>query len=260
MLSRNAALPNIVIVGGGAAGLELATRLGRTLGAQHKARVILVDGSATHIWKPLLHEVATGALNSGEDEVNYFAHGYRSGYEFEFGYMESLNQAQRTIRLSAVKSLDGEQLSPARDIHYDWLVLAVGAEANDFGTPGAKAHAMFLNTPADAEALRHRVLELAFRCSTGVEPTRKLRIAIIGGGATGVELAAELNHTLCELHLYGARLQPERVEITVIEGAERILLAAPPSLSAYAEEQLSKRNIKVLTVRIRRVVYTFCLK
>uniref|UniRef100_UPI0034E975BB FAD-dependent oxidoreductase n=2 Tax=Bacteria TaxID=2 RepID=UPI0034E975BB len=63
MLSRNSALPSIVVVGGGAGGLELATRLGRSLGAQHKARVVLVDGSPTHIWKPLLHEVATGALN-----------------------------------------------------------------------------------------------------------------------------------------------------------------------------------------------------
>ncbi|MDF0605816.1 NAD(P)/FAD-dependent oxidoreductase [Neisseriaceae bacterium TC5R-5] len=247
MLSRRSALPNIVIVGGGAGGLELATRLGRTLGAKHLAHIVLVDGSATHIWKPLLHEVATGALNSGEDEVNYFAHGYRNGYEFEFGYMEELNQAQRTIRLQAVLGSDGEELSAARDIAYDWLVLAVGAESNDFGTPGVAEHAMFLNTPADAEALRHKVLELAFQCSNGVEPLRKMRMAIVGGGATGVELAAELNHTLRELHAYGARLQPERVEISVIEGSERILVAAPPSLSAYAEAQLAARQIKVLT-------------
>ncbi|AXT48058.1 MULTISPECIES: NAD(P)/FAD-dependent oxidoreductase [Chromobacterium] len=247
MLSRNSALPSIVVVGGGAGGLELATRLGRTLGAQHKARVVLVDGSPTHIWKPLLHEVATGALNTGEDEVNYFAHGYRNGYEFEFGYMQSLDTERRSIQLAEVRDAGGAQLSPPREVSYDWLVLAVGAEANDFGTPGVGEHAMFLNTPDDAEKLRHRVLELAFRCSSGLQPLAKLGIAIVGGGATGVELAAELNHTLCELHHYGARLQPERVEISVIEGADRILAAAPPSLSAYAQEQLAARNIKVLT-------------
>lgn len=247
MLSRNAALPRIVIVGGGAGGLELATRLGRTLGACHRAQVILVDGSPTHIWKPLLHEVATGALNTGEDEVNYFAHGYRNGYDFEFGYMQSLDQARRTIRLSAIHGRNGELLSPERDLDFDWLVMAVGAEANDFGTPGVGEHAMFLNTPADAEALRHRVLELAFRCSNGDEPGKSLNIAIVGGGATGVELAAELKHTMCELHQYGARLQPERVKISVIEGADRILAAAPESLSAYAEEQLGARQIQVLT-------------
>ncbi|QEL54195.1 NAD(P)/FAD-dependent oxidoreductase [Chromobacterium paludis] len=247
MLSRNAALPRIVIVGGGAGGLELATRLGRTLGARHRAQIVLVDGSPTHIWKPLLHEVATGALNTGEDEVNYFAHGYRNGYDFEFGYMTGLDQTKRAIRLAAIQAQDGSELSPEREVSYDWLVIAVGAQANDFGTPGVAEHAMFLNTPADAEALRHRVLEQAFRASGGAAPSRALSIAIVGGGATGVELAAELNHTMCELHHYGARLQPERVRISVIEGAERILAAAPPSLSAYAEEQLSGRRIQVLT-------------
>ncbi|MCW3480491.1 NAD(P)/FAD-dependent oxidoreductase [Neisseriaceae bacterium JH1-16] len=247
MLSRSQALPRIVIVGGGAGGLELATRLGRKLGASHQAQVVLVDGAATHIWKPLLHEVATGALNTGEDEVNYFAHGYRNHYEFEFGYMEGLDRAHRTIRLSAIHGASGNLLSPSREISYDYLVLAVGAEANDFGTPGVAEHAMFLNTPADAETLRHRVLELAFAVSSGTEAGRKLGIAIVGGGATGVELAAELNHTMRELHQYGARLAPDQVEISVIEGADRILSAAPPSLSAYAEEQLEAKQIRVLT-------------
>lgn len=245
MLSRNAALPRVVIVGGGAGGLELATRLGRTLGAQHKARIVLVDASPTHIWKPLLHEVATGALNTGEDEVNYFAHGYRNGYDFEYGAMIALDTSRRAVRLAAIHGESGDLLSPEREIDYDWLVLAVGAEANDFGTPGVAEHAQFLNTPADAEVLRRRVLELAFRVSSGQR--NGLSIAIVGGGATGVELAAELNHTMCELHHYGARLQPERVHISVIEGGERILAAAPPSLSAYAEDKLATRNIRVLT-------------
>jgi len=99
--------------------------------------------------------------------------------------------------------------------------------------------------PQDAERLRHRLLELAFRCSSGQQPG--LDIAIVGGGATGVELAAELNHTVREMHVYGARLQPAQVHISVIEGAERILAAAPPSLSAYAEEQLAARHVRVLT-------------
>ncbi len=245
MLSRSADLPRIVIVGGGAGGLELATRLGRQLGLRHRARIVLVDGSPTHIWKPLLHEVATGVLNSGEDEVNYFAHGYHNGYDFEFGYMQGLDRQQRLIRLGAIHGSDGQQLSPPRDIGYDWLVLAVGAQSNDFGTPGVAEHALQLNTPQDAERLRHRLLELAFRCSSGQQPG--LDIAIVGGGATGVELAAELNHTVREMHVYGARLQPAQVHISVIEGAERILAAAPPSLSAYAEEQLAARHVRVLT-------------
>jgi NADH dehydrogenase len=88
-------LHRIVIVGGGAGGLELATKLGRELGGKKKAHVILVDGSPTHIWKPLLHEVATGALNTGEDEVNYFGHGYRNGYQFEFGWMQGVDRERK---------------------------------------------------------------------------------------------------------------------------------------------------------------------
>ncbi|AXK40904.1 NAD(P)/FAD-dependent oxidoreductase [Crenobacter cavernae] len=246
-MSNTSKRPRIVVVGGGAGGLELATRLGRTVGARREAKIVLVDGSPTHIWKPLLHEVATGALNTGEDEVNYFAHGYRNGYEFEFGYMEGLDRARQVVRVAPIHGSDGTLLSPAREIPYDWLVLAVGSQANDFGTAGVAEHAMFLNTPTDAEKLRRRILELAFAISTGADSGRRLGMAIVGGGATGVELAAELNHTMRELHQYGSRLSTDRVEISVIEGADRILVAAPPSLSQYAEEQLERRQIRVLT-------------
>lgn len=247
MLSRSSAVPRIVIVGGGAGGLELATRLGRSLGKHHRASVTLVDGAPTHVWKPLLHEVATGALNTGEDEVNYFAHGYRNGYEFEYGYMEAIDPARQTLRLAPIHSRDGSCLSPARDIPYDWLVMAVGAGSNDFGTPGVADYAQPLNTPDDANRLRIRLLENVFRCSSDPARQRTLSIAIVGGGATGVELAAELNHTLCELHAYGARLPPERVAITVIEASGRLLAAAKPALSSYAADQLTAKGITVLT-------------
>ncbi|GGY10066.1 NAD(P)/FAD-dependent oxidoreductase [Paludibacterium paludis] len=245
MLSRTSALPCIVIVGGGAGGLELATRLGRSHGKPRKARIVLVDGAPTHIWKPLLHEVATGVLNTGEDEVNYFSHGYRNGYEFEYGYMDGLDPERNVLRLAPVSGQNGQALCPVREVAYDWLVLAVGAQANDFGTPGAHENALFLNTPEDAERLRRTVLEHVFRC--GCHPERALSIAIAGGGATGVELAAELNHTLCELRAYGARLAPDKVRIAVIEAAERLLPGAQPSLSAYAEAQLKERGITVHT-------------
>lgn len=240
-------VPRIVIVGGGAGGLELATRLGRKLGRAGLAKITLVDRSPTHIWKPLLHEVATGALNTGEDEVNYFAHGYRNGYEFEFGCMQSLDRKRHIITLAAVYSEAGELLSGPRHIAYDKLVLAVGARSNDFGTPGVDQYAMQLNTPDDAEQLRKRILELAFSIGMDKAMERNFNIAIVGGGATGVELAAELYYTMNEMHQYGSRLAPERVKISVIEGADRILLAAPPALSRYAEDELSQRGIRVLT-------------
>lgn len=247
MTSQHSALPTIVIVGGGAGGLELATRLGRTLGKHQAARIILIDSATSHIWKPLLHDVVSGALNTGVDEINYFTHGYRNGYAFEYGRMQALDQQRRCVQLAAVLDEGGGVLSAEREVQYDWLVLAVGAQTNDFGTPGVAQHAMQLNNAAEAKQLRQRVLELAFRCVNAPEADTKLQIAIIGGGATGVELAAELNRALFELHLYGADLQPDRVQIYVIEGAARLLQAGTPALSAYAEQQLLASHITVMT-------------
>ncbi|GGP25555.1 NAD(P)/FAD-dependent oxidoreductase [Silvimonas amylolytica] len=237
----------IVIVGGGAGGLELAARLGHNLGRTGQARVILVDGSPTHIWKPLLHEVATGALNTGEDEVNYFAHAHRHGYEFEFGFMNGLDREARTISLDAVFDEDGSELCGPRAIHYDTLVLAVGAVCNDFGTPGVQENAMQLNTPVEADRLRKRLLAQSFIVGTTNDPLRELRISIIGAGPTGVELAAEIHHAITEAHNYGSRLSPDQLRISIIEAAPRILSGAPESLSVYATEELKARNIAVLT-------------
>lgn len=241
------AIPQILIVGGGAGGLELATRLGHLLGRSGKAKIVLVDGSPVHIWKPLLHEVATGALNTGEDEVNYFAHAYHNGYEFEFGRMQQLDAANRRIGLAPVLDEQGKLLAPERELTYDWLVMAVGAEPNDFGTPGVQQHCLFLNSVADADKLRRRLFSHTFSASYGTPDNAHFRIGIVGGGATGVELAAEIHHTVCVIHNYGGRLTPKLLKISLIEGAERILSGAPQALSHYATEQLEQRDIQVLT-------------
>ena len=106
----------IVIVGGGAGGLELATRLGRTLGKRKRASIVLVDANLTHIWKPLLHEVAAGSLNSSEDELNYVAQGKWNHFEFQLGRMSGLDRARKTIRLAATLDEDGGELEEAAEI------------------------------------------------------------------------------------------------------------------------------------------------
>ncbi|GAB7127180.1 NAD(P)/FAD-dependent oxidoreductase [Silvimonas sp. JCM 19000] len=243
---NTASAHRIVIVGGGAGGLELATRLGHTLGRSGKARVTLVDGSPTHIWKPLLHEVATGALNTGEDEVNYFAHAHQHGYEFEYGYMKALDRDSKTIQIDDVIDHDCTVLRSARTLGYDTLVLAVGAVANDFGTPGVQEHCMQLNTRDDADRLRRAILSQSFMASADDQPRRELRIGIIGAGATGVELAAEIHHAITEIHNYGSHMSPDQLRISIVEAAPRILAGAPQALSDYATEALQRRNIAVL--------------
>ncbi|AMD00569.1 NADH dehydrogenase [Halomonas chromatireducens] len=92
----------MVVVGGGAGGLELVTRLGRRLGRRGKAEITLIDRNSTHIWKPLLHEVATGALDSSIDEISYQSHAQLNGYRFQRGTLEGVDREARHLRLAPV--------------------------------------------------------------------------------------------------------------------------------------------------------------
>lgn len=81
----------------------------------------------------------------------------------------------------------------------------------------------------------------------GTAPEGKLRIGIVGGGATGVELAAEIHHTICELKTYGANLKEQHLDMTIMEGGPRLLLTSEKSLSKFATKQLQKRHVNVMT-------------
>ena len=148
----------IVIVGGGAGGLELATRLGKSLGKRKQAEITLVDARLTHIWKPLLHEVAAGSLNSSGNELNYLAQAKWNHFAFQLGRLSGLDRQSRTIRLEAVVDEAGQELVPPRTLSYDTLVIAIGSRTNDFGTPGASEHCTFLDTPEQAVAFHHQLL------------------------------------------------------------------------------------------------------
>ncbi|AYC34309.1 NAD(P)/FAD-dependent oxidoreductase [Pseudomonas cavernae] len=239
----------IVIVGGGAGGLELATRLGRALGKRGLAKIVLVDANLTHIWKPLLHEVAAGSLNSSEDELNYVAQAKWNHFEFQLGRMAGLDRQHKRIRLAATRDEDGGELLPERNLDYDSLVLAVGSTTNDFGTPGAAEHCLFLDTRAQAERFHRQLLNHYLRAHA--EPGRtseQISVAIVGAGATGVELAAELHHAARELAAYGLdRIQPENMRITLIEAGPRVLPALPERISQPVHRRLEQLGVTVLT-------------
>ncbi len=239
----------IVIVGGGAGGSELATRLGRTLGKRSAAKIVLVDANLTHIWKPLLHEVAAGSLNSSEDELNYVAQAKWNHFEFQLGRMSGLDRASKTITLAPTLDDDGQVLVPERRIPYDSLVLAVGSSTNDFGTPGAAEHCIFLDTRAQAERFHRRMLShyLRAHANEGADGS-KIDIAIVGAGATGVELAAELHHAAKQLAAYGLnRIRPEDMRITLIEAGPRVLPALPERIARPVHQTLEKLGVTVLT-------------
>lgn len=239
----------IVIVGGGAGGLELATRLGRKLGKSGAARIILVDANLTHIWKPLLHEVAAGSLNSSEDELNYVAQAKWNHFEFQLGRMSGLDRTSKSITLAPTLDDDGQVLMPERRITYDSLVIAVGSTTNDFGTPGAAEHCIFLDTRAQAERFHRRMLSHYLRAHASEnEYGSKIDIAIVGAGATGVELAAELHHAAKQLAAYGLnRIRPEDMRITLIEAGPRVLPALPERIARPVHQTLEKLGVTVLT-------------
>src|SRR4051795_13271763 len=120
----------IVVVGGGAGGLELVRRLGDTLG-RDAYDVILIEQNPTHIWKPLLHEVAAGSLDANLDEVGYRSHGHRWGYRFFFGSLQDVDREAHEIVIAPLVDEDGSEIIGEHRIRYDLLVLAVGSVTNN---------------------------------------------------------------------------------------------------------------------------------
>lgn len=245
----------IVIVGGGAGGLELACKLGRKLGV---AQVTLVDQQLFHIWKPSLHEVAAGTLDIHQEGLSYEMLAHDNRFSFCLGAMTGLDSAGQAITVAPVLDEHGEELVPARTLPFDDLVIAVGSTANHFNVPGAAEHTLSLNRPADAEHFRLRMLKLLtaaeLRKSAGAQG--QVRIVIIGGGATGVELAAELREASVVHSRYGfRRLDPHRdVQITLLEGADRILAPLPGKVSTAAAGLLKERHVTIETnCRVARI-------
>jgi NADH dehydrogenase len=238
----------IVIVGGGAGGLELACKLGRKLGP---SQVLLVDSRLYHIWKPSLHEVAAGTLDIHQEGLSYQMLAHDNGFTYVYGALTALDAAVNTLTVGPIATEADEEVMPARSIGYESLVLAVGSTSNYFGVPGAQEHTISLNATEDAERFRLKLLKLLAMAELRkeTEADASVDIVIIGGGATGVELAAELREASSVYASYGFRhLQAVKdVRITLLEGAPRILAPLPERVSAAAVKLLNARGITVAT-------------
>jgi NADH:ubiquinone reductase (H+-translocating) len=239
----------IVVVGGGAGGLELVRKLGSHYG-RTTHDIILVDRNLTHIWKPLLHEVAAGSLDANLDEVGYGGHAVRWGYRFFNGSIESINRNSRTITTMPLLDERGDEIIGRHSIRYDYLVLAMGGISNDFGVSGVREHAMFLEDRPQADRFRQKLLNACLRTNhahqTG-DMEACVRISIVGGGATGVELAAELYNAAKALRHYGLEVFDEtKLEVSLIEAGPRILPALDETLAASAKHELEKQGVRVL--------------
>lgn len=241
----------IVVAGGGAAGLELVTKLGDTLGKKGRARVTLVERSRTHLWKPLLHSVAAGSLRRSQHELNYLAQAHWHNFSYRYGEVVGIDRAARQLHLAAMRDEEGRQITPPTALPYDTLVMAIGSVTNDFGTPGAAQFAVPLETPEQASRFNRRLVNACLRANAQDGPVRpgQLHVAIIGAGATGTELAAELHRTVRAVVAYGMdRIDPARdIHIVLIEAAPRILPALPERISTATADLLASLGVEVRT-------------
>lgn len=237
----------IVVVGGGAGGVELATRLGDKLGRAKRAHVTLVDRSRTHLWKPLLHEIAAGSMDLHDHQLDYLAQARWHRFTFALGPLAGLDRKAKEIIVAAVQDDEGEEILPERRIAYDTLVIAIGSESNDFNTPGVREHAFTIDYPWQAHLFHRRLVNACFRANYA-QDGRVIDIAIVGAGATGVELAAELHNTIRVLAAYGLEnFHPEwQIRIAIVEAGPRILPGLPDYIAEETLKVLHGLRVEVL--------------
>ena len=227
--------PRLVILGAGFGGLFCALKL-----AKAPVDVILIDRNDYHTFQPLLYQVATDTL----DDVTV-GHPVRDLLH---------HHDNITFHMAEVTGVDLDthqiNLADMEPILYDYLVLGLGAIANDFGVPGVADHAFPLYTLQDAVRLREHVL-LAFEAADK-DPSRidngELTFVIVGGGPTGVETAGallELLHT--SLATDFPSLDIDTTRVVLIQGMPVLLPPFEPQLQEYAKQILTTRGVEVLT-------------
>lgn len=207
----------IVIVGGGAGGLELAVRL-----ARHGQRdVLLVDEGQSHVWKPRLHELAAGMRRGEVDALDYAGLAATWGFAFERGSLADIDPAARTVTLSALADRNRQTPMGERQIGYQALVLALGGVTPDMGTEGVLEHAFVLDRENDAEALFQRY-STGLLARANMADDKPYRIVVVGSGLTGVELSAHLITDAACADLAPASAAPD-IQITILEAADTLM-------------------------------------
>jgi NADH:ubiquinone reductase (H+-translocating) len=242
-------LHRIVIVGGGAGGLELATRLGHKLGKPGRAHITLIEKARTHFWKPHLHEIAAGSMDINSHAIDYLAQSHWHGFRYRLGAMAGLDRERREVQVAPVLDEEGNPITPPYTRGYDTLVIATGSHTNDYGTPGVHEHAIALETPEEADRFHRRMVNACIRAHVqgAAQGSNQVAVAIVGAGATGVELAAELRKALRLLVTYGLdQIDPERdIQIHLIEAGPRILAALPQRIADAAAELLKGLGVQL---------------
>ncbi|WP_024850615.1 NAD(P)/FAD-dependent oxidoreductase [Hydrogenovibrio kuenenii] len=259
-MQDSVSIPKIVIVGGGAGGLELATTLGHKLGKNHQAQITLIDPNRVHLWKPLLHEVVAGSLDTGMEALSYRAHSSENHYYFRLGAMDGLDKTHKQISLAPLFDHHGKQILKPRKIDYDILVIALGAKCNDFGIEGVHENCFKLDNKEEAEDFHLSFLNRFLQFSETAHDGENVSIAIVGAGATGVELSAELYNAVDRLEQFGVdKIHHQSLQVTLIEAAPRILPALDEGIATKAGKTLTDLGVNICVNRNVKGVSSYTL-
>lgn len=231
----------VVIVGGGAGGLELAVRLAGKPGIG----VFLVDQSPTHVWKPRLHEMAAGARRGMVDEIEYAGLAERWGFVFVQGSLCDVDPEARRIELDAMEDGQGHRVVAAREMAYDVLVLAIGGVTPDLGVEGVTEHAFMLDRAEDAEALFSRLSLAALDATVGGRRDG-MNVVIVGTGLTGVELAAYLA-TDAQPAAVAPRDARPSLRVTLVEAVDEFMPSMGETERQAVRERLEEAGVTIRT-------------
>ena len=217
----------VLIIGAGFGGLTCATKLAK----KGNVEVTVVDRHPYQLFAPLLYQVATGGLP--EDDIAYPVRAAIPGVDFVRGDVVKVSLDAKSIRLE-----DG------RVLYFDQLVFAVGSEGTTYGVPGVAEHALQMKNIREARAIKNQLLQTYEDVETGAKPKEALRVVVVGGGPTGVEIAGAVSELQRSMHREFPNIAGE-ASVTLVEAGPRLLLPFHEKSSANAKAELEQLGAKV---------------